>query len=525
MLKNRWILLAIAVLLGVAISRLPRPEGTKYEIGGDAAQSLAAAVQADFRLLPAADAKARTYQLEALRPGAEECTGARLQEEATRLGLEGVSVEYMEGLAPKALVFLAMLAFLVFLFVFEPVPLEITAILIGVLLIVTGVADVKDAWSPYMHPVVVFIMTCLVFAIALDKVGLTVRLGQALGRRVKGSVVKFTVVFAFGLGVASTVMHDAAATAIGIAVMLPLMRAVGIEPHTNTARFMLLSIPFAASCGGMGTLVGGGRCMVSAAFLKEFTGIELSFFDWTLYALPAAIITIPISTLAVYLVFRPDSRFRLPSFDEKPQPWSTQEKRTLLILCVVLVAWLTKGLHGLDYSVTGMLGVTALVLTGILKWDDIHQKLEWGTALFIFGGGLSLGLAMEGSGAARYFAYLVLPFVQGGGWLLLFVGIGVFSALVTNVMANVAAAALLLPIAIPLAQLEGVDPRVIALCLGMCTSFAMLLVIGCPPNAIAYSYGQFSSRDLSKAGALTLVLCISALVGVVSIWWKVLGLV
>ncbi len=524
-MKNRWVLLAIAVLLGVAISRLPRPEGKTYEILGDPARALAAAVEQDFRLLPPAEGRPEVYQLEALRPGAAECTGERLKEDAARLGLKDARVECVDGLSPKALVFLSMLVFLVFLFVFEPIPLEITAILIGVLLIVTGVADVKDAWAPYMHPVVVFIISCLVFAIALDKAGLTVRLGEALGRRAKGSVVKFVFLFSFGLGLASALMHDAAATAIGIAVMLPLMRAAGIEPHTNTARFMTLAIPFATSCGGMGTLVGGGRCMVSAAFLKEFTGIELSFFDWMLYALPAAVITIPISTVAVYFVFRPDRKYRLPSFDDTARPWSALEKKTVLILSVVFLAWLTKGLHGLDYSVTGMAGVAVLVLAGVLKWDDIHQKLEWGTALFIFGGGIALGLAMEGSGAARYFAHLFMPFVQGGGWLLLFVGVGVFSALVTNVMANVAAAALILPIVIPLAQLQGVDPRVLALCLGMCTSFAMLLVIGCPPNAIAYSYGQFTSRDLSKAGAVTLVLCISAVVGVVSIWWKVLGLV
>ena len=74
-------------------------------------------------------------------------------------------------------------------------------------------------------------------------------------------------------------MHDAAACAIGIVTMLPLMRAVGIEPHTNTTKFMMLLLPFACSCGGMGSLVGGGRCMVSAAFFKEFKGIEITFLN------------------------------------------------------------------------------------------------------------------------------------------------------------------------------------------------------------------------------------------------------
>jgi sodium-dependent dicarboxylate transporter 2/3/5 len=192
---------------------------------------------------------------------------------------------------------------------------------------------------------------------------------------------------------------------------------------------------------------------------------------------------------------------------------------------VALLAWLTKGAHGYDYSVTGILGVAAMVLFGVLKWEDIQENLEWGTALFIFGGGLSLGLAMDGSGAAAYFANLFFPLVQGKGWLVLFIGVGLFGALVTNAMANVAAAALILPIVIPMALLEGVNPTILALCLGMATSFAMLLVIGCPPNAISYSYRYFKSSDLTRAGLVATPVLLTVLVIVAGVWWKILGLV
>ena len=306
--------------------------------------------------------------------------------------------------------------------------------------------------------------------------------------------------------------------------MPPLMRAAGIEPHTKTAKFMMLSLPFACSCGGMGSLIGGGRCMVAAAFLKEFTGLEISFFDWIKYAMPAAMITVPVAVSIVYLVFRPNPKYQLPEFDEEIGPWSPLEKKTLIIIGLTFALWLTKGFHGIHYSVTGMLGVGALVLFGILKWEDINDNLEWGTALFIFGGGISLGLAMGYSGAATYFANLFFPLVQGGGWLLLFAGVAVFGALVTNAMANVAAAALILPIVIPLAQLEGVDPRVLALGLACATSFAMLLVIGCPPNAIAYSYRQFSSFDLTRAGLVATPILLLLLVATAGIWWSMLGL-
>jgi sodium-dependent dicarboxylate transporter 2/3/5 len=434
-------------------------------------------------------------------------------------------VNYIDGLSPTAKRFLATLVFLIFLFIFEPIPLEITAVCIGVLLILIGVTDVKGAWASYMHPVVVFIMCCLVYAIALEKAGLTQRLGQAIARKAGDSVIRFTFMLSVGLGYASGLFHDAASAAIGIAVMLPLMRAAGIKPYTNTAKFMMLSVPFAASAGGMITLVGGGRNMVAAAFLKEFTGLEITFFDWIKFAAPAGLVTVPLAVIVLYFVYRPDPSFKLPRFDKETGPWTPIEKKTTLILLAAFGMWLTKGIHGLDYSVPGILAIAALVIGGVLEWDDIHKHLEWGTVLFIFGGGISLGLGMEASGAARYFANLFFPLFKGSGWLVMFIGVAVFGALVTNAMANVAAAALILPIVIPLAQLEGVDPRVLALCLGMATSFAMLLVIGCPPNAIAYSYRQFKSFDLTKAGLVATPVLLTALILVCALWWNLLGLV
>ena len=520
-LKNKMLQLVIGVVLGLSVMFIPRPEGSIFEIVGDPERMVFAGIQDKFKPLENPDIKAKGYLVEST--GADGAS--YIKQVAKGLGLQKMKVEYVNGISPSAHRFGAILVFLVFMFVFEPIPLEITALMIGVLLAASGVSDLKDAWAAYMHPVVLFIMCCLIFAIALEKAGLTKRMGHFIARKAGDSPTRFTFILACGLGIASTVMHDAAATAIAIAAMLPLMRSAGIQPHTNTARFMMLAVPFACSCGGMGTLVGGGRCMVSAAFLKEFTGIEISFLDWMIFAMPAALLTVPASVAIIWLLYRPDPNIRLPRFEEELGPWTGLEKRTVIIMVLVFGSWLTKSWHGLDYSVTGPVGVAALVIAGALSWDDIHHHLEWGTALFIFGGGLSLGLAMENSGLARYFANLFFPLVKGGGWLLLFIGIGVFGALVTNVMANVAAAALILPIALPLARLEGVDPRIIALCLGMATSFAMLLVIGCPPNAIAYSYRQFKAFDLTKAGFVALPVLLGILVLAASVWWRILGLV
>jgi len=525
LLKNKAFQLCVAFGLGIIVLLIPRPEGTKFKITGDAQQALLQASGEYFGLVPETLKQKGAYVVELKTPGSVKAPGKFLNAKVAELKLPGVSVEYENGLSPKSMRFLAILAGLLFLFIAEPIPLEITAVLIGVFLVIMGITDVKDAWAPYMHPVVVFIMTCLIFAISLDKSGLTKRLGYFVIKRAGNSVVRFTFMLCIFLGIASSVMHDAAAAAIGLVTMLPLMKAAGIKPYSNTGKFMMIALPFATSCGGMGTLIGGGRCMVAAAFLKEFTGLEISFLDWIKFAFPAALVTVPLAVLAVYIVFRPDRSIKLPTFDDELGPFTAMEKKTLIIAGCTFLLWLTKELHGIHYSVTGMLGIAALVVFGILKWEDIHSNLEWGTALFIFGGGISLGLAMGQSGAATYFANLFFPLVQGGGWLFLFIAVGVFGALVTNAMANVAAAALILPIVIPMAQLEGVDPRIIALGLAMSTSFAMMLVIGCPPNAIAYSFRYFKSSDLSKAGLVATPILLAALVLVAAIWWKILGLV
>ena len=524
-LKNKLFQVALGFGLGALLMLLPRPEGSTFDIVGDPDHLLPARVSDAFDVAPGEGPDLPSYRLVALTPGAPGASGERLLREADQLGLSDVQVRYVDGLSPTAFRFLAVLVVIVFLFVVEPIPLEITAILIGVMLVAAGISDLRSTWATYMHPVVVFIMCCLIFAIAMDRAGLTKRLGHAIARRAGDSVVRFTFLLAIGLGLASSVMHDAAATAIGIAIMMPVMRAAGIEPNTATARFMLISLAFACSCGGMGTLVGGGRCMVSAAFLEELTGIEISFLDWIKYAMPLALATVPAAVAVVYFVFRPDRTLKLPTYDEAPGPWTPLEKKTTAILSAAFILWLTKGMHGVDYSGTGMATVAVLVLAGCLGWRDIHENLEWGTALFIFGGGICLGLAMDSSGTAAYFANALFPLVKGGGWLLLLAAVCVFGALITNAMANVAAAALILPIVIPLAQLEGVDPRLMALGLGTATSFAMLLVIGCPPNAIAYSFKYFRSADLSRAGLAATPILLLILLAVAGVWWSILGLI
>jgi solute carrier family 13 (sodium-dependent dicarboxylate transporter), member 2/3/5 len=524
LLKSSGFKLIVALLLGIVVLFLPRPEGTLFEISGDPSRTLLDSVWRQFEPFGGPVSSSSAYILKVKHPDAGQSSIAYLKEKAKIAQLPNIEIKHVDGLSPKTHRFLAILAFLIPLFIFEPIPLQITMIFIGVLLVGMNIADAKLAWAPYMHPVVVFIMCCLIFSVAADKSGLTKRLGYFIIRLSGQNMVRFTFILSISLGIVSTFIHDAAACAIGIVTIQPLIRAARIQPHSNAARFMMLSIPFATSCGGMGSLIGGGRCLVSAAFLKDFTGIEISFLDWIRFLGPAALVTIPITVLVVYLVFRPETKIILPQFNETTGPWTPIEKRALTISLVTFLLWVTKSMHGIDYSITGMLGVSALILFDVLAWEDIHTNLEWGTALFIFGGGISLGLAMGYSGAADYLAGSIHPLIKGNGWFILFVCVSVTTALATNVMANVAAVSLILPVALSLAHLENVDSRIVTLCIGAASSFAMLTVMGCPSNAIAFSYRYFKPSDLTQAGWVVTPVLLGAILLVAALWWNFLGL-
>jgi len=182
-LKNKGIQLCIALLLGIIVILLPRPEGIQFKIVGDDGRAFLPEISEYFQLVPDTKKHVTYYIVKAKNPGSKESTAAFLEKKALDLKMAGLEIKYVDGLSPKAKRFLAILAVLVFLFIVEPIPLEITAICIGVFLVIMRITDVKSAWAPYMHPVVVFIMCCLIFAISLDKAGLTKRLGHFIVKK------------------------------------------------------------------------------------------------------------------------------------------------------------------------------------------------------------------------------------------------------------------------------------------------------------------------------------------------------
>ncbi|MBW1803251.1 MAG: anion permease, partial [Deltaproteobacteria bacterium] len=204
--KSKGFMLCVAFGLGIIVLLLPRPEGTKFQIVGDDHQKLFQSIHQHFNMASTGEKHTQGYIVEMKNPNDLKSQASFILNKAAELGLKGVELNYINGLSPKAKRFLAVLTVLVFLFVVEPIPLEITAICIGVFMVIMGITDVKNAWAPYMHPVVVFIMCCLIFAISLEKANLTKRLGYFIIKKAGTSVIRFTFILSIGLGISSAFM-------------------------------------------------------------------------------------------------------------------------------------------------------------------------------------------------------------------------------------------------------------------------------------------------------------------------------
>lgn len=165
-----------------------------------------------------------------------------------------------------------------------------------------------------------------------------------------------------------------------------------------------------------------------------------------------------------------------------------------------MILWLTESLHGIHNSVVAMLPIISLYALRLLDKTDIG-KIGW-DILILVGGGLALGSAITSSGLDVIIADNLASILTGQNTFVLFLGLSVFSIAFTTFVANTAAAAILIPVMIPVAQLLGVNPVAMVLLIGIVVSFDFVVPVGTPPNAVAYGTGYIRVKDMVKAGIL-----------------------
>jgi sodium-dependent dicarboxylate transporter 2/3/5 len=405
----------------------------------------------------------------------------------------------------------------------EAIPLPATSLLPLLLFPLLGTGSIEESATPYADPLVFLFLGGFLIALAMERWGLhrrvALRIIRAVGTRPRRIVAGFMASSAFISMWVSNTATTLLLLPIGLSVMALADSAPDPERDPAFAPALLIGIAFAASLGGLGTLIGTPPNALTAAFLEETYGVEIGFAEWLLVGLPFLVLALPFACLVltrwvlpIRLETLPGGRALIEGELERLGPVTRGERSVAAVFLLAAVLWTTRPLFegrvpGLsDAGIAVGAGLLLFVLPVdlrrgefVLEWRSA-ERLPWGV-LLLFGGGLSLASAIDRSGLAGWMAG---RFAGLTDWpiLLLLAAITVAVILFSEIASNTATAAAFLPVVGALAVSAGIDPVLLVVPAGLAASGGFMLPVATPPNAIVYGTGRVTVPQLARAGVL-----------------------
>ena len=415
----------------------------------------------------------------------------------------------------------------------EALPIGVTAITIGVLQALFQIRNARTAFTDFMDPAVWFIISSVVIGMVFAKTGLTNRMAYRM-LTIVGERTSRIYLGAFVMTAMMTLVM--AQTAVAAAVFPLLMTIYALyEEDSRPTRFgkgLFIGMAFTAGAGSIITLLGAARGVVAVGFYSQLVGREIDFFELTYYMFPIGALMVVLLWIYVVLVFKPEQKV-IPGLRDRAKrlharlgPMKRDEiiglSITLLAVGTMSLRSFTPGLAFLDKSAI-LAGSTVLFFVfRILRRDDL-EALPWNIVL-LFGGAMSLGLCLWQTGAAEWLAISWLSHLDGSETLTFIIGLGIFVMLVTNIIMNVAAIAVSLPVALVMAPYLGVSPEVILYVSLTTAGMPFLFLVGAAPNAIAYQSRQFTAGEFFMAGVPASLVVIGVTWLFVAKIWPLMGM-
>lgn len=423
----------------------------------------------------------------------------------------------------RAATTVALLAGAVVLWVTAAIPLFATAVLVPVVLTATGVSDPVTALAPFFNPIIALFFGGFLLAEGMRRVGLD----DWAARRIVGVAGGGPVRLFAGLMATAAFLSMWMSNTAAVAVLIPVAMAVAAPVEdVRFTRVLVLGTAYAATVGGVGSAIGTPANMLAIEFLDTFGVRSITFAGWFAFGLPMVLAFLPV--LGAFLWWRHGvhvpagamTALRTAARAQGAGALGRDRARVLGVFLVVAATWLLQAWHGIHPGVVALGGVVVLALTRDVREEDLG-RINW-SALLTFGAGLTLGVTLTTSGVADWIASRL------GGLASLpdLVGIAIVATVtlaLTTVASNTASAATLVPLAIPLAALLGVDVTLLVVVVAIASSIDFALIIGTPPTMMAYATGLFTPDEILRRGAWLDVLGLAVLLGVVIRLWDVLG--
>jgi solute carrier family 13 (sodium-dependent dicarboxylate transporter), member 2/3/5 len=449
----------------------------------------------------------------------------------------------LRNLNSRAHLLSAVIGWVITWWITEPIPIPATALLGAALCVITGIVGVKAALAPFADPVIYLFLGSFIIARAMSVHGLDKRFAYGIlsWRFVGSSSARILFFFGAITALLSMWISNTATTAmmmpigLGIASALAelLSRQTDHPISPGSLRFttgMMLMAAYASSTGGIGTPVGTPPNLIGLAMLDKLAGVKIPFFRWMLFAIPLLMIMYAFLFVIMYLLHKPEvkrirgSREFVRAEVKKLGPWTPGQRNALIAFLTAVTLWVLPGFLALftgPFSALSRLYseripeaaaalVAALLLFLLpvdwrkrqftLTWRQAVQ-IDWGT-LLLFGGGLTLGdLMFQTQLAEQLGRGLLHLFGATSVWGLTLAGI-YLAILASETTSNTAAATMIVPILISVAQAAGVNPVPPAIGATVGASYAFMLPVSTPPNAIVYGSGLVPITRMLRAGTL-----------------------
>ncbi len=417
--------------------------------------------------------------------------------------------------------------------VFEVVPIGVTAIAIGVFQALFAIRSTKDAFRDFMDPSVMFIFASVVIGLAFTKSGLTRRLAykmlQIVGERTSMIVLGALVVTA---GLSHFMAHTAAAaTVFPILLAINSLYGEGDKP-TKFGKSLFIGMAYAAGAGSVITFLGSARAAAGAGMFKEFTGTYISFFELTKYMFPIGWVMVFVIWIVLMIFLKPEKkvisglRERVNGLLKEIGPMTRDEKFVIFIvlgaIAVMSLQAFVPALKVLDRAAILLCSTLVFFLFRILTVKEL-EDIPWNIIL-LFSGAMSIGFCLWQTGAAQWMAVEWLLLFQKAHWLVFVLSVATFVLVLTNFIMNVAAIAISLPVSLVIAQYLGVAPEPIFYASLVTAGMPFVLLIGAAPNAIAYESKQFTPGEFFGYGLLPSVILVAYLAIALLVIWPLLGM-
>jgi len=397
----------------------------------------------------------------------------------------------------------------------EAIPIPATALVPFALFPFLDVLDHSQLARAYGDPFILLFLGGFMLSKAAEKSDTHLRVARGMLRLV-GTSSSPRIVIGFMLATAFCSMWISnTATAL---IMLPAAIAV-IKNKPDAKKFsvaLLLGIAYGASIGGVTTLIGTPPNGVFASIYKESVDVEVTFFNWFKVGLPVFFIMFAIAAFYLTRGIEPYDEFEM----KKRTSWTPAQKRVLAVIALVAIGWITRTAPyggwsewlemGLVTDATvALLGVVAMFLIPsgertekgerkrLLDWDTAAD-IPWGI-LILFGGGLAIAAAFKQTGLDESIGTSLKAITDLPPILVVLV-LCLAVTFLTEVTSNTATATLLMPILAAMAIAAGLDPATYMIPAALSCSFAFMLPVATPPNAIVFGSERLEIKDMVRKG-------------------------